>query len=188
MLHEEVSAAFRLLSGRPCFRIYGRATYEPSWQVIDVFAFKSPGLDEPLAAPRRDLHYLDGRRHRRWMGLRRVRIARADRGSRPRGTARWSSAAGGSVRAAAASSDRRRPAKSSPTNAATPAKLVGWESGIGRSALRLTLFREGDRWWNWFENEASATGQFGGIVNGTVVAELMQKLGGGDKTRRPPIG
>ncbi len=39
----------------------------------------------------------------------------------------------------------------------------------------LTLFREGPHWWNHFENQASEQGQFGGIVNGSVCAELMQR-------------
>jgi hypothetical protein len=37
----------------------------------------------------------------------------------------------------------------------------------------VTLFREGPHWWNHFENQASETGLFGGIVNGSVCTELM---------------
>ncbi len=40
----------------------------------------------------------------------------------------------------------------------------------------VTLCREGPHWWNHFENQASEEGQFGGIVNGSVCAELMQRL------------
>ena len=36
----------------------------------------------------------------------------------------------------------------------------------------FTLFREGDRWWNRLENEASATGQFGGIVTASLHPRL----------------
>ena len=38
----------------------------------------------------------------------------------------------------------------------------------------VTLFREGPHWWNHFENQASATGQFGGIVSGSVNEALMR--------------
>src|SRR5262249_51997333 len=46
--------------------------------------------------------------------------------------------------------------------------VLYWPAGAA-----LTVFREGVRWWNRFENEASATGQFGGIVNGSVCPELL---------------
>lgn len=40
--------------------------------------------------------------------------------------------------------------------------------------------REGQRWWNHFENQASEEGLFGGIVNGSVCPEMMARvLGGG---------
>src|SRR5262249_60140576 len=41
----------------------------------------------------------------------------------------------------------------------------------------FTLWREGPRWYNHFENQASEEGLFGGIVNGSVCAELMAKCG-----------
>ncbi len=40
----------------------------------------------------------------------------------------------------------------------------------------VTLFREGPHWWNFFENQASELGQFGGIVNGSVCPELMRRM------------
>lgn len=39
-----------------------------------------------------------------------------------------------------------------------------------------TLFREGPHFWNWFENQASAQGLFGGIVPGSVCPLLMQRV------------
>jgi hypothetical protein len=42
----------------------------------------------------------------------------------------------------------------------------------------VTLFREGPRRWNRFENEASETGQFGGIVSGSLSTELLQIVNG----------
>lgn len=57
----------------------------------------------------------------------------------------------------------------------TPAEVLAHEIGHTIQALRLgplylpvvgslTLFREGPYWWNRFENEASAVGLFGGLV------------------------
>jgi hypothetical protein len=40
----------------------------------------------------------------------------------------------------------------------------------------LTLFREGPHGWNHFENQASELGQFGGLVNGSVCAHLMERV------------
>jgi hypothetical protein len=40
----------------------------------------------------------------------------------------------------------------------------------------VTLLREGPHWWNYFENQASEQGLFGGIVNGSVCAELMKSV------------
>jgi hypothetical protein len=38
----------------------------------------------------------------------------------------------------------------------------------------VTLFREGPHSWNYFENQASELGQFGGIVKASVCPELLK--------------
>jgi hypothetical protein len=43
----------------------------------------------------------------------------------------------------------------------------------------FTLFREGRAWYNHFENQASESGQFGGIVNGSVHPALMARVAKG---------
>jgi hypothetical protein len=48
----------------------------------------------------------------------------------------------------------------------------------------FTLYREGPHWYNWFENQASAEGMFGGLVGGSVCPELLPLLTG----REPPRG
>jgi hypothetical protein len=74
---------------------------------------------------------------------------------------------------------------------ATASEVLAHECGHTWQALRLgwaywplgaalTLFREGPHWWNHFENQASTEGQFGGIVNGSVRAELMRRLAAPD--------
>jgi hypothetical protein len=40
----------------------------------------------------------------------------------------------------------------------------------------LTWWGEGRYWWNGFENQASATGLFGGIVNGSIHPELWARV------------
>ncbi|MGE3809472.1 MAG: hypothetical protein AB7K24_32815, partial [Gemmataceae bacterium] len=40
----------------------------------------------------------------------------------------------------------------------------------------VTIFREGKRWWNFFENQASELGQFGGFVPGTICQRLLDAL------------
>ena len=67
-------------------------------------------------------------------------------------------------------------------------EVLAHECGHTAQALRLswlylpagaafTLWREGPRWYNAFENGASEQGQFGGLVNGSVCAELMARCG-----------
>jgi hypothetical protein len=39
----------------------------------------------------------------------------------------------------------------------------------------FTLWREGEGWVHWFENQASEEGLFGGIVSGSVRPDLMKR-------------
>ena len=70
----------------------------------------------------------------------------------------------------------------------TASEVLAHEIGHTAQARRLgllywpavgavTLLREGPHWWNHFENEASTTGLFGGIVSGSVSVELLQSMG-----------
>ncbi len=80
---------------------------------------------------------------------------------------------------------RRDAADASPFPSAS--EILAHECGHTWQVLRMgllywpiggtvTLFREGQHWWNHFENQASEQGQFGGIVNGSVCDELMSRL------------
>lgn len=77
---------------------------------------------------------------------------------------------------------RRAAARTIPT----ASEIVAHECGHTCQALRwpfaylligalFTWWREGPHWWNWFENEASAIGMFGGIVSNSVDAEFWQR-------------
>jgi hypothetical protein len=172
MLHDAVSAALRLLGGRPCFRIYGRAAGEPEWHVIDVFATSRRNLTS---------------RWPHWAGTCITWTADVisvgwdfadfvlrEQSREPASRQRPVVVCGGRLRF-------RRPGECGPP---TPSEVLAHECGHTGQARRLgfwywplgatfTLFREGEHWRNRFENEASATGQFGGIVNGSVSPYLM---------------
>jgi len=86
---------------------------------------------------------------------------------------------GGRIRDAAG---RKIPGRDSPAS-----DVLAHECGHTWQALRLhslylpfvgmvTLFREGPHAWNYFENQASQLGQFGGIVRESVCAELVRAL------------
>ena len=56
-------------------------------------------------------------------------------------------------------------------------QMAGWYWPFGGT---FTLFLEGPRPWNRFENQASNYGAFGGIVTGSVCPRLRPLLRGGD--------
>lgn len=167
----------RRLSHQPAFRIYGKATYEESWQTIDVFATDRRNRDSrwPL-----------------WRGHCTTLTADiicvgwdfaaevAAEASVTRETPKQAiSVLGGRLR----DSQRRQSAGGPAWFSAL--ELLAHECGHTGQARRmgwvywpigaaLTLFREGPHWWNWFENQASETGQFGGIVAGTLHRRLTK--------------
>jgi hypothetical protein len=180
MLNRAFTRWLRRRGGTPCFRIYGKARPEREWRIIDVFA-----------TPRRNWESrwpLWGGACTTWSecviavgwdfaeGV--LREQQADPASR----AHPVEVAGGRIRDAA-----RRAAAGAPSIAAA-SEVLAHECGHTYQVLQLgdaylpvvgavTLFREGPHWWNHFENRASAEGQFGGIVTGTVSAELLALAG-----------
>jgi hypothetical protein len=183
MFNEVASAWFRLIGGGPCFRVWGRSRREADWRVIDVFATHRRNHDSRWPGPF-------------WRGtcitwtskviavgwdfaLEVLREQTAEPASRERPV----EVAGGRLR----DLDRRGAAGAEPWP--TASEVLAHECGHTWQARRLgvlywpvggtvTLFREGRHWWNHFENQASALGQFGGIVNGSVCEELMRRLRG----------
>jgi hypothetical protein len=179
MLNRLVNAWFRRSDNPPCFRIYGKARWETAWRVIDVFASHPHDV------------------HSRWPLMRGACVTWSDRvivlgwdfaevvvleqRQNPVGRDAPLEVAGGRLGDAA-----RRQAvdgRSFPT----ASEVLAHEIGHTAQALRLgifylpvvgslTLYREGPHWWNHFENQASEQGQFGGIVNGSVCDELMERL------------
>jgi hypothetical protein len=52
-------------------------------------------------------------------------------------------------------------------------------------AAVFTWWREGLHWWNWFENQASEIGQFGGIISGSVHPDLWAAVRPNPDPNRP---
>jgi hypothetical protein len=181
MPHDAVSAVLRRLGGPPCFRAYGRAAYEPDWHVIDVYA-----------THRRDLCSrwpLWGGTCITWtasaiaVGWDFAALVLGEQRREPASRDRPVVVAGGRV------GDWRRRLAAGASSQPSASEVMAHECGHTAQARRMgfwywplggavTLFREGPRRWNRFENEASETGQFGGIVNGSVSADLLRSVRG----------
>ena len=189
MLHDLASAWLRWLGDKgatPCFRIYGKGKSEQSWRVIDV-----------CATHRRDMTS-------RWSLWRGACITWTDsiiavgwdfaelligeQALEPASREHPVEVIGGRLR----SPQRRRDAGGGARLSAS--EVLAHECGHTAQARRLgalywligaafTRFREGDHWWNCFENQASEMGQFGGIVNGSVCDRLSPYCHGGDQFR-----
>jgi hypothetical protein len=174
-----LSGWLRWLGGEPCFRVFGKARQEADWRLIDVFA-----------TARRDL----ASRWPLWSGTcitwtdrvivvgwdfaeRVLREQQAQLVSRDCPV----NVAGGRLR------DLRRRLAAGAASYPSASEVLAHECGhtyqarhMGTTYLPLvgavTLFREGSHWWNYFENRASEDGQFGGLVNGSVSAELIRRV------------
>ena len=179
MLNDLVAEWVRWLAGGPCFRIYGKIRREGAFALIDVFA-----------THRRD-------RTSRWPLWKASCTTWSDKvivvgwdfafdllreqAAAPASREHPVEVAGGCLR------DMLRRADAGVPNSPTASEVLAHECGHTWQALRLgwfylpvvgsvTLFREGPHVWNHFENEASAQGQFGGVVNRSVSEELMKQL------------
>jgi hypothetical protein len=164
VLNEIASKLIRACSARPCFRIYGRASFESDWRVIDI-----------LATHRRDL----GANWPFWAGTCITWTSQIiavgwdfaenvlrEQSAEPASRDHPVSVAGGQLAGRLASASEILAHECGHTGQAHRWGGIYWPIGGA-----FTLFREGAHWWNWFENQASATGQFGGIVSGSVWSE-----------------
>jgi len=176
MLHDLFSQWLRYCAVRPCFRIYGKGTLETNWRTIDV-----------LATHRRN----SSSRWPMWAG---VCITWTNAAI----AVGWDFAEHVLTEQASVPASRDHPVEimggrlrgPGRTGLASASEVLAHECGHTWQACRMgtlywvvgamfTRFREGPHWWNHFENQASEMGQFGGIVNGSVCPELMERLSGG---------
>jgi hypothetical protein len=181
MFNKVATTWFRWLGGVPAFQVYGKARRETAWRIIDVFATHRRNWDSRWPA-------------RMWRGtcitwtgqviavgwdfaanvLREQMAAPASRACPVE-------VAGGRLH------DLGRRGAAGAETLPSASEILAHECGHTGQALRFgwvylpigglfTLFREGPRFRNWFENQASEQGLFGGIVNGSVHPELMVRL------------
>ncbi len=167
----------RWCSGLPAFRVYGKTRREPAWRIIDVYA-----------TSRRN----DDSRWPLWRGTCTCwsssliavgwDFARAFLDS----PATWAISRDRPLTVAAGRlTDGSRRAQCGAPACPSGAEILAHEIGHTGQALRfrflylpivgaVTVFGEGPRPWNRFENDASEQGQFGGIVPDSVCSALRR--------------
>jgi hypothetical protein len=180
MFNSLASAWFRLL-GSPCFRIHARARRERAWRVVDVFATHRRDADSrwpPFLWRGTCITWTSSVIAVGWDFA--EEVLREQTGE-PASRDRPVEVRGGRLHHL----ERRSRAGAEPWPSASEvlAHECGhtWQAGwLGPAYLpvgaAVTLFREGPHWWNAFENQASEQGLFGGIVNGSVCAKLMERV------------
>lgn len=179
MVDQLLSWWLRRIGGAPCFQVHGKGKTEADWRLIHVFATHRRSLESrwPL-----------------WRGTcitwaRDVIVVGWDFAERlveeqarvPASREHPVEVAGGRL------CDWQRRMKAGASSQCSASEVMAHECGHTEQIRwmrdlylpvvgSVTLFREGPHWWNYFENNASETGQFGGIVNGSVCARLMETL------------
>jgi hypothetical protein len=177
MLNELWTDWLRHLSGRPAFRIYGKAKPETDWRIIDIYATARRNLGSGW--PLWDGTCVTWSARIIAVGWDFALAVLREQSEDPASRQYPVEVPGGRIRDAAG---RKTPTRDSPAS-----EVLAHECGHTWQALRLyslylpfvgmvTLFREGPHAWNYFENQASELGQFGGIVSGSVIPELLKKL------------
>jgi hypothetical protein len=180
MFNPTATLLFRLL-GRPAFRVYGKGRREKDWREVTVYATHRRDQDSPW--PRR----LFAGTCITWaasvvaVGWDFAEEVLREQVAEPASRERPVTVAGGRTR------DLERRVAAGATPWASASEILAHECGHTAQARRLgwlyllagaafTLFREGPRWYNRFENQASEDGMFGGVVNGSVCPELMSRI------------
>jgi hypothetical protein len=180
MFNSLATAWFRLLGGVPCCRIYGKGRREKDWRIIDVFATSRRNDDSrwPSLLFRGTLiTWTSSVISLGWDAAEQLLCEQA---SEPASRDHPVEVPGGRIQ------PLLRP-PGSPATIPTISEVLAHECGHTWQARRLgwfylpvgalfTFWREGKHFWNHFENQASAEGQFGGLVNGSVCPELMRCL------------
>lgn len=177
------TAAVRACSRR-AFAVYGKARPEAEWRVVDVFATRLRNLDSRIPGPFFRGTCITYTSSAVVVGWDFAEEVLREQMLEPASKANPVEVIGGRLR----DLGRRTAAGGGPWPSAS--EILAHECGHTLQARRLswlflpagalfTLWREGPRWYNAFENQASEEGQFGGVVGGSVCAELMSKLNKG---------
>jgi hypothetical protein len=181
MFNELATGWFRWLGGRPAFRVHGKARPEKRWRVIDVYATRRRDQDSRWFYPFFRGTCITWTSHVIAVGWDFAEEVLREQVTEPASRDNPVEVAGGRVR----NSHRRWQAGAEPWPSAS--EILAHECGHTAQAVRLyflywpigasfTLFREGPHWYNHFENQASEQGQFGGILTGSVLPSLWQRV------------
>ncbi len=174
-----LSDFFHWLGGAPCFRVYGKGRRERHWRIISVYASRHRNFDGrwPLLRGTCTAWAAEVIAVGWDFAAELLREQLAEPASR-----QWPVAvAGGRLR------DARRRAAAGVHHGPSASEILAHECGHTWQALRMgpaylplvgsvTLFQEGPRPRNRFENEASEQGLFGGLVNQSVCARLWEAV------------
>lgn len=181
MFHHSLTTLFRAFAGPPCFRVYGKSSRERDWHVIDIFANDWRNCDGRLPLFRGTcITWTCSVIAVGWdFAEQLVREQAAEPASREFPVV----VAGGRL--------HDWPCRRAANGASIPSagEVMAHECGHTAQGRRMgflywiigalvTQAREGKRFWNRFENQASETGMFGGIVNGSVCGRLRPLLAG----------
>ncbi len=181
MFNRLATFALRRLGGPPCFRIYGKARCESEWRIIGVHATHRRDSDSRWPARLFRGTCITWTAEVIAVGWDFAESVLREQIGEPASRDRPLEVAGGRI------GDGLRRAAAGASPFASCSEVLAHECGHTWQMLRLgllywpiggafTLFREGPHWWNRFENQASESGQFGGIVNGSVHPEFMSRL------------
>jgi hypothetical protein len=180
MFNRLATVWFRRL-GVPCFEVYGKARREKEWRVVGVYATHRRNADSrwpPMLFRGTCVTWTSSVIAVGWDFAEEVLREQV---SEPASRERPVEVRGGRLR------DLNRRTEAGATPWASAGEVLAHECGhtwqaatLGWAYLPLgavlTLFREGPHLWNRFENQASEQGLFGGVVNGSVLPGLMERL------------
>ena len=179
MLNEWLTDWLNLLGGTPSFQTFGKSSRERKWRVIGVYATSRRNLEGawPLWAGT-CVTWTSAVISVGWDFASHVL---QEQTREPASRENPVLVAGGRLR------DFSRRDRAGVPRFASASEVLAHECGHTWQALHLgpaylplvggvTLFGEGARPWNRFENEASEQGQFGGVVNRSVCGELAALL------------
>jgi hypothetical protein len=181
MFNLMASACCRLFS-RPCFRVYGKGRAESKWRQIDVYAISIRDMDSRWPGPFFRGTCITWCASAVAVGWDFAETLLREQLKNPVSREHPLGVCGGRLR------DWKRRLAAGGTEWYSASEVMAHEIGHTYQARRLswlylptgllfTLWREGEGWVHFFENQASEQGLFGGIVNGSVSDELWQRVG-----------
>jgi hypothetical protein len=181
MLPDVLGWLMRLTARQPAFVVYGRARGESRWRRVSVLAVARRDMTSNWPAPfwpGTSIAWGSTVVAVGWDFAEALVLEQLDQ---PATRARPVRVVGGRLR-----SPTHRRAADETANPYWPSysEILAHELGHTAQARRysllylplgavFTLFREGDSWVNWFENQASRIGEFGGIIGSTLHPRLL---------------